>query len=316
LRVDWFEQWHDDLADALREMPEMLTCPHELYRQLIEVPGPLPKRVALVSDRSVPVAVIALRRETNYWLPVTTWVAPGSVVPHCAGYLVPAFAALRTPVRVAWWRQDQPPPVSACAQMTARIPTHKLPCQSDFEAYWKESGQLKNILRARRKCDALRVVVNYPGANEWAITGWGRKWAPPGLPEATDMRDKLTAVRYWEPRQRVISVSLLDGERIAASGNVFVHGREIVGLTNFRDPEYDALGVGHRLFDAIQWCGREQGFEKLDFGGALEYKGRYAPEDGARWQLTFAPDSIDARRLGRAILTRAKRVISRPRPLS
>jgi hypothetical protein len=310
LRVSWFERWHADLEGALRELPEMPTCPHELYRQLIETPGILPKRVALVTEHDTPVAVIGLRREPTQWLPVTSWVAPGSIAPHRTGYLVAAFAALRMPVKVAWWHESEPPPVGACLQVSARIPTHKLTCEGDFEAYWRQSGQMKHILRARKKCAAFQVVVNHPGANEWAINGAGRKWAPPGLAWIPGMRDKLTAARYWEPRQRLISVSLLDGERIAASANGFALGRELVGLTNYREPEYDRLGVGHRVFDALLWCARERGFEKLDFGGGHEYKSGYAPEDGARWQLTFAPDGIEALRVGRALLTHMRRLVA------
>ena len=51
LRVRWFDTWCSTLDDALQALPEMESCPHELFRLLMLNPSPTRKRAALITDR-------------------------------------------------------------------------------------------------------------------------------------------------------------------------------------------------------------------------------------------------------------------------
>ena len=62
LRVDWFDTWQPVLDEALRELPEMESCSHELYRLLMENAANQRKVTALVTEQGQPVAVAGLRR--------------------------------------------------------------------------------------------------------------------------------------------------------------------------------------------------------------------------------------------------------------
>jgi hypothetical protein len=202
--------------------------------------------------------------------------------------VVDALQALELPIFVAWWRQAMPPPDDPRLEALTRVSTRKLTCSSDFEEYWRQSGLLRHVRRARNRCKHLKFVVNAPGASEWTLSNWGRRWAQPGG-ELSDVQDRFVALRYWEPRNRQFTLALADDETIVAGASVFVHDRELVGQANYRNPDYDRLDVWTRLLDCVHCWACEQGFEKQDFGGGHEYKTKWAPEDGARWQFTIHP---------------------------
>jgi len=287
-RVHWFDEWHDDLDAALGHLPEMDTCPTPLYKELILTLSTAEKRTALVTRGGDPVAVVGLRKSDGHWVPVTSWIVPGVVFPVIEDQLIPVLIALQEPVVVAWWRQREPPPPHNRLEILDTASTRRLTCTGDYEAYWRKTKLLKEIRRARRRCHHLTVEVNRPGAAEWTILEWGRAWAPPGAELLPDTGDRVVVARYWEPRGRHFTVSLVDGDRIAASGVVFAHGSHIVGMANCRDSTFDHLGVGNRLLDAVHQWALESGFEKQDFGGGHDYKKRWAPEEGLRYQFTAA----------------------------
>jgi hypothetical protein len=301
LRVRWFDRWHDDLDAALQQLPEMETCPHELYREILQTSGPVPKRTALVTHQDSPVAVVGVRRDGARWTPVTSWIVPGVLFPVRPGYLVPVLTQMDVPLFIAWWRQQSEPPANPRFTQMNRVATRRLSLTGDYEAHWKATGLIKDIRVGRRKCAHLAVVVNAPGAIEWTIENWGRKWAAGhGTDEVPEMRDRLVVARYWVPRGRQFIVSLMEGERFAASAAVFVHDRHIIGQANYRDPAYDKLSIGARLFDAIHEWGGRAGFEKHDFGGGHDYKARWAPEEGARWDFVIEPVRSGVRERARA----------------
>jgi hypothetical protein len=285
LKVRWFQEWHADLDAALAALPSMETCPHDLYRELMLTRGPVEKRIGLILQRDEPIAVVGLRRDGTHWAPVTNWVVPGALFPVADGRVVDALTHVGLPLFVAWWRHPGPPPESSQFEGLESIPTRKLTCTGDFEDYWRSSGLLRDIRRARKKCERLAVVVNAPGAADWTLTNWGRRWAPSGQAEVPDTCDRRAVARYWEPRGRQYTISLLDGDTFAASAVVFAHGREIVGQANYREPAYDKLGVGARILDATHQWAVGEGIEKHDFGGGHDYKSNWAPHDGERWQF-------------------------------
>lgn len=289
LRVDWFDRWHGDLDAALAMLPEMPMCPHELYRDLVTNPGPVEKRTALVTSGSEPVAIVGVRCDGQRWTPVTTWIVPGSLFPVREGMLVPALTALDVPLFVSWWRQSSAPPENDRFTRLECVETRRLSVQGDYEAFWKESSLWRKVAAARRKCSSLSVAVNEPGAAEWTLVNWGRKWAPEGFDEVPDVRDRLVVARYWEQRGRHFAISLLDGDKPAGAAVVFVHDDHVIGLAYYRDPEYEKLSIGTRLLDAVHQWAASAGYAAVDMGGGDRYKERWAPVDGRRWQFVVAP---------------------------
>ena len=104
LQVRVFGSWEARLDAVLRVLPESETCPHDLFRLLLQNPSAVPKRIVLVSERGEPVALVGLRYRLGYWEPVTQWLVPGMVFPVRAGYLARALAAVAPILHVAWWR--------------------------------------------------------------------------------------------------------------------------------------------------------------------------------------------------------------------
>ncbi len=100
LHVEWFDHWYDVLDNALRELPEMENCPHDLFRLTMQSPSSTRKRTALVVDGARPVAVVGLRQEGKYWVPVMQDVIPGAIAPARDGYLSRSLRALRVDVRI------------------------------------------------------------------------------------------------------------------------------------------------------------------------------------------------------------------------
>ncbi|HWO93739.1 MAG TPA: hypothetical protein VNL92_03155, partial [Dehalococcoidia bacterium] len=94
LRVRWFDAWHPELDKALATLPEMPTCPHELFRMLMQNPIGARKQTALVTEDGRPVAVVGLRRKHRHWEPVPQDPSPRAVAPAAPGFLVPALRAL------------------------------------------------------------------------------------------------------------------------------------------------------------------------------------------------------------------------------
>jgi hypothetical protein len=58
LKVRHYKTWTGDLDDALRGIPELSTCSHELYSRLARNQRGPRKRYAVVSERNRPIAVV------------------------------------------------------------------------------------------------------------------------------------------------------------------------------------------------------------------------------------------------------------------
>lgn len=294
-KVRWFSEWNARIDDAVSALPALDLCPPELLRELYEVCS-VPKRLALVEVAGEPVAVVPLKNAWGRWSPVTTWVLPGTLFPSDPECVLDALAAVNAPVFIGWWRQKAPPPEhSAIAELRA-VPAHRLACIDEDETYWRETGLLAKIRRARRRCAELRVEVNRPGAAQWVLEHWSRRWAPEGRDRVPDAPEREAVARYWEPRGRHVSVSLVDGDEIAAAATMFVQERDAIGLCNYRRREYDKLLAGTRLFDAAHQWALSAGIESMDFGSDHDYKTDWAPEGGTKWTLTIdAQPSLSSR---------------------
>lgn len=293
--VHWHDGWYPSLDEALSVLPSPDLCPPELLRELFEV-CPVPKRVARLDLAGEPLAVVPLKYTSGIWRPITTWVLPGTLFPARAGQEIRALAALQMPIFVGWWRQSVPPPADQAIVHHREIPAYRLACAEEDEPYWRQSGLLNKVRRARKRCATLRVEVNRPGATAWTIENWGRQWATEGQDCVPDTPERLAVARWWEPRGRHVCVSLLDGDEIAASATVFVQNRDVIGLCVYRRREYDRLLVGTRLFDAVHQWALGNGMALIDFGSDHDYKKDWAPQAGTKSELIVdAPPSFAAR---------------------
>jgi hypothetical protein len=293
LRVTWFDGWHPALEEALQSLPEMETCPHELFRLLVQNPGPARKRAALVSEKGVPVAVVGLRQRGHYsWEPVTQWIVPGAIFPAQPGYLVRALEALGRDLWVAWWRMGGPPPFSPLIRSMESMPTHRMHSCQDFEQYWRETSHFKTVRRVRNRCRDLTLAINKPGAAAWTIRNWQSTWLDHPTSADPGLSDRILVAEYLERHGRHFTLSLLDGDRLAGSATLTVQHRDLVAGVLYREPEYDPYGIGNRLVDLSFCFAAEHGYETLDIGGGHDYKKHWAPQEGERWWFNISPEPL------------------------
>lgn len=293
LDVVWFDGWHPALDEALPGLPEIESCPHELFRLLIQNPGPAHKSSALVTERGVPVAVLGLRQRGRYsWEPVTQWIVPGAIFPAKPGYLIPALEAARQEVWVAWWRMEHAPPPSKLMRCLESTPTYRLHCSGDFEKYWRENGYFKTIRRTRNRCRNLTLAINSPGSAEWTIRNWQARWSEDPASVDPSLSDRILAAEFLASRGRHYALLLLDGDVPVGGATMTVQNRDVVAGVLYREPQYDRLGVGVRLIDLSFSFAAENGFEVFDLGGGHDYKKHWAPQQGERWWFNLCPEPL------------------------
>ena len=100
LCVKVFDDWQPELDEALMGLPENELLPHELFRSLMRMADPKSRRIRLVTERGVPVAVAGLRNRWGFWEPVAQWIVPGMLFPVKEGYMSRVLAALDLEIQV------------------------------------------------------------------------------------------------------------------------------------------------------------------------------------------------------------------------
>lgn len=283
--VRWFDRWEPALDDALAALPEMDTCPHELFRALAMNLTPAHKRIALVTEDGVPIAVVALRRNGRFWEPVCQGAVPGAVAPARPARLTPALRALGIDVRVAGWLGPLPAHADSLRDLH-RYPVYVLPTDGSIERHWRSSSLYRNIVTARNRCASMTFAVDAPGADAWII---GNAAASYG---ATDtLADSLLATRYLVEQGRAHTFALLDGDRFVAGSTAIAAGDIVVGQAMYRDPAYQRQDVGTRLLDLQFAWTCDVGYRLLDIGPGqgFEYKARWGHESGERAGFSVRP---------------------------
>ena len=289
LKVTCFDRWTPELDEVLQCLPETGTLPHELFRLLMKMPDSGKKQLFLVTDRGEPVALVGLRNRWGGWEPVTQWIVPGVLFPVKDEYLARVLAALRFNIRVAWWRWKIPPPRACWIRNVVSTPTYGSRCAGDFEHYWRQSDFFKNIRLYRNRCRSFALKVNFPGSREWTIKNWEMRWRRQGMSEMPDLAERLAASEYLEKKGLYHTLSLLDGVEPVAGITFMIHQNTAVAHVNYRDPRYDRQGVMTRLMDLSFYWAREMGFEEIDLGGSFDYKEKWAPANGEKWEFDVAP---------------------------
>jgi hypothetical protein len=290
LTVRWFEKWDPVLDRALAEFPESPECTHEMLVALVQNQSRAPKCVALVARSGRPVAIIALRKTG-----ALRWdtIGGGGVLPRFVahaleGQLFSALSALGVNVHVT--TQTQEPP-ARCAKQVIGHPVFRIDLASDFEAYWKQSGQLRTVQMARNRTHGFAVEVDGPCAAEWTIGSWATHW---GGRETASADDLVLAAAQYAKKGRFHTIRLLDGGEPVAGHTWFVDGDALLLITTFTKPEYHPRQAGTRNLDAVfEWAARA-GFRQIDLGVGHEYKRRWAPASGTRWSFDVRPWHLHA----------------------
>jgi hypothetical protein len=291
LRLRPFDVWKPELDEVLRGLPEGDSCPHELFTMLCTNPGPTEKKLILVEERGEPIALACFRDIGEYCVPVTHYIVPGFLFPVKEGCIEKVLGCIGFTTQVAWWRFRNPPPHKGWVRNIKEMPTYGMRCSENFEEFWSKTSLLRNVRNTRRRCEGFTLRVNVPDVTEWIVRSWGEKWRPPGATEMVDLRDRILAATYLLKHGSYYSLALFDGTQIAAGGNLIVHRNEVVAQYNYRNPQYDKQGVMTRHIDMTFAWAREMGFEGLDLGGSQDYKTRWAPENGKKWEFVTHPPS-------------------------
>jgi hypothetical protein len=315
MKVHWFHAWEPVLDDALSALPEQPTSPHALVRELATSPSALPKRTALVTEGDDVVAVVPLRKHPHGWEPVTQWLVPGAVAPAQSGMVVPALVALNTRLVVAWWRMGDRP-LHRHVRRVRSVPVHRL-AVDQREQYWRRSKQLQNVNSARRKCAHLSLRVNHPGDEEWVIRGWDSRWRDGGAADPT-LGDRILAARHLREAGVLRCLALtLDDQPVAGSTN-FVHEQTLTAGLLHRDLDVGSVPTGVRLIDELFALAEQEGLDEVDLGGGHDYKGKWAPVGGHRYEFVVEPTLALVRRVVPGLPGRAGRALvalrSRPSP--
>lgn len=283
LVVRWFDTWEPVLDQALESLPTG-DYPHDLYRLLCEQRSDVTKQIALVVRDDSPVAVVGLRRRSRLrWEPVSTYLVPGIPFPVIEGRVFDVLGSLGCEVFAAWWRIPAPPSHPK-VRVVQTVPTYRMATSDDFEAYWREQHQLRSVLKSRRRCADLQMSVNASGSAEWVMESASRRWRAGGPPDSW-LADRVAVGAYLESKGLQYTLVLSDGDLPVGGETLIVHGDELVSVCTHRDFDYDRLGVGVRLLDWSFSFASERRFSWIDIGGGFEYKRKWAPESGSRWDL-------------------------------
>lgn len=309
LHVRYFDGWHPLLDEALSVLPEMEICPHELFRLLVRNPSPSRKRVALITERGEPVAVAGIRKKLTHWEPVTTWILPGVLFPMRSEAVGRILPALGVNLHVAWWRWDDPPPLTKWTKDITKTPRYGFRCSDDFEAYWRENGHYKNIRLRRNRCREMSFKIDLKGMTEWTIKQWGEKWSSGRYGEIDDIADRILAALYLQERGAYHTLTLFDGDNPVASVTALTHRNDAVAQYNYRDSRYDWHSPMTRLLELFFYWSRDMGFQRVDIGGKEEYKRHWAPPYGERWEFRIYPEHLLVRERVGGILHQLKNVM-------
>jgi hypothetical protein len=277
---------HPDIEAALQILPAATHCPRELYRELLDRDSP-ERRVVVISDRHEPQAVIGLRRRKWSWEPITNWIVPGYLFPVQSGQLGQALRTIREPLFVSWWRQPQPPPTELAIRGLKRVATHGTRLDVDLDAMWGELKLSRSLRKARERTQGFELEVNAPGASEWVIRSWLRRWQGSSVGETPELLDRLAVAHHLERLGLHFTLTLRDGDRWVAGNTNVVHGRDFVCQTSWRDLSYAKHGLGVRLEELTFRWAQQAGFAFYDLGGGHDYKRHWAPATGERWQFEY-----------------------------
>ncbi|HEY7802183.1 MAG TPA: GNAT family N-acetyltransferase [Dehalococcoidia bacterium] len=297
LSIRRYDAWHSGLDRALAELPEMPSCPHELFRRLALQTSGAEKRFILTLDAGSPVAIAGLRRHHRHWRPMCEEIAPGAVFPAVAGYVVPALKASGLDIWVSYL--DSPPPQAQTRAIHA-LPRFSMPCGMDYERFWHETGQWGLVKWARRSGRRYTFEVDAPGAAADTIERSIQRWSGTAGSQDAIRADMLIAAAHYGRTGQLKAFRLLHDGTPIAGHNFFVDGGRLLFQSTWHAAEYRKSSPGTRLLDLVMWWARESGYDEVDLGGGHGYKARWAPCAGHLWGFNVSPrHTYEVKRLAR-----------------
>ena len=287
-----FNTWCRTLDEAVKFLPEDSDWPHELYILLVEQVPLRKKRIVMWTEGDTPIGVVAfVQNVVGNWEPVTQWIVPGLIGPVASTPLGDLLVRLPFRTHIAWWRMDDSIPQGGNVREVKETPTYGMSCSTDFEAFWKQTGLLRTVRKARNRCEKLTIAINAPGAIDWVIERSENHWrVVEGQPLSWQLPLKIMVAKYLEAQGKHITLTLQDGTKFVSGEAILVHRREMVAVHAFRDRDYDDMAVGTRSLElAFQWA-RDNGLVGVDIGGGYDhYKKRWAPMGGSKAKLLISP---------------------------
>lgn len=285
--VTWFDAWCEELDEALASLPERQCMPHALYRSVMQAQDADATRIAMVTRDGVPVLIAGLHRCSQYvWEPICNWHAPGPVFPSQDGYLIEGLKALRLEIPLAWWRMGTPPSQRGIRSIETSD-TYRLDLSTDPQEHWRKTDYLRTIRNIRNRCKGFTYEINRPGAAEWVVRNWSRKW---GLNEDhAGIEDRVRVAEWLEAHGLHLTVTLHDGSDIVGGSSNFIHGGELVAGVIYHEERYRSKGAGVRLIDLAFEVAMQRNLRAFDLGGKADYKRKWAPASGTRSSLIVAP---------------------------
>ena len=319
MNVNWFTAYSGQIDEALAYLPESEMFSRALNRRLLSMPRREALKIALVSEHGVPVAVMGLVKRNAVSLePMTNWLVPGSVFTVAPGRRVDAAAALNRELGIAWWRMEEALPAGPLIHALETVPVHVMADLAGREEFWRSTGLLGYLKRARDRTRHLEVKIGVPEVADQIITGWRRRWA--GGDGNDDLaRSRKLIAEELEPLGKHVTMGLFDHGTLVAGQVNFIHRNALVAGLSYLSPEYRRLAAGVRLIDEFFNYAQERGLKEADIGGGARYKAKWAPPGGTRAFFIVANPRLRAasqlaRSVKRAFVAAAPPVGSEHRP--
>ncbi len=288
-------------------LPDDDEVAHFVHKTLAE-PTRCPKRNVIVFHRGEPVLATTLRARQDRWEIATTAVAPTLRIPHRNGFLEPALSALGLRILIQDYfgdaqadfkRQHLKPFDSYVAQLNG----------FDFDAYWRSTGALPNIRRARKRTIEISVVHDDPATMNWCIDTWETRWAGNPSDEAGAADDQRSVWPHLLKRGTLTTTALVSPGGTPVAANVcLIDGDTMIGLTSARDLSSPAVGSSVGTLALIEcWDhARAAGLAKVDAGSYDDYKRRLMVPGRTAYEVEIAPRIIASRTVTRARHTAGK----------
>jgi hypothetical protein len=288
LRVQWLSPWHPMLDEALTVLPDMETCPHELFKALMLNQSRAAKRTGLVTRDGEPIGVVGLRRRGRSWEPVGQGVTPMSFVPCRRGMEYQALAATRLALRLNYWRGAIPE--GRWIRDIAPYEVFAMPADEDMEEHWRSSHQWGVIRAAQRRTSRMRFSVDRrDNAIDGVVERWAETWKEDREQETTRAPDIVAAGHYYARRGAYVTATLSMDDEMAAGLTCFEKDGVLITQTHWTSPKYRPRGSGTRVFELLYRWAQENGLRCIDIGGGDDYKRYFGLPSGFRTNFGIVP---------------------------
>jgi hypothetical protein len=288
LKVKWFSAWHPMLDEALAVLPEMETCPHELFGEIMRNPSPTAKRMGIVTDGGGPLGVVGLRRRRGCWEPAGQGVTPMAFVPCQPGAEYRVLAATRLALRVNYWPGEVPR--ERWVRDVHPYAVYTMPTNRKLEEHWRTSHQWRVMRTARQRTAGMKFAVESGGTSLGQVVQlWARKWAAHPDQETLRAPDIALAGEYYQRHGAYITATLRKDGELTAGTTCFLWKGTLITQTHWTSPQYRWHGSGTRVLELLYRWAQDRGLRCIDLGGGGGYKRDVGIPQGWRTNFQIVP---------------------------